>query len=117
MMSVNYLRISVTDRCNLRCVYCNPLGDYDFIAYKDILRFEEIRRIVRLFANCGIKKVRLTGGEPLVRKGIVQLVRQLAMTSGIEEISLTTNGVLLEQKASELKAAGMHRVNVSIDSA
>ncbi len=116
MIKINYLRISVTDRCNLRCVYCNPFGDCDFIAYNDILRFEEIQRIVRLFAECGIKKVRLTGGEPLVRKGIVQLVRQLAMTSGIEEVSLTTNGVLLEQKASELKAAGMHRINVSVDS-
>ena len=116
MTNVNYLRISVTDRCNLRCAYCNPSGECDFIPHEEILTFEEIERLVRLFAGCGVRKVRLTGGEPLVRKGIVQLVRQLAGISGIEEISLTTNGVLLAPMAAELKATGAKRVNVSIDS-
>jgi GTP 3',8-cyclase len=115
-MNVTYLRISVTDRCNLRCAYCNPSGECDFIRHEEILTFEEIERLVRLLAGCGIRKVRLTGGEPLVRKGIAQLVRRLAGVSGIEEISLTTNGVLLAPMAAELKAAGVKRVNVSIDS-
>ncbi|MFH1718921.1 MAG: GTP 3',8-cyclase MoaA [Planctomycetota bacterium] len=115
-MSVNYLRISVTDRCNLKCVYCNPLGDCDFIEHKEILTFEETHRIVRLFVGCGIRKVRLTGGEPLVRKNIVELVRSLAGIAGIEELALTTNGVLLEPAAAKLKEAGLHRVNVSMDS-
>ena len=116
-MSVNYLRISVTDRCNLRCIYCHPLGGCDFIERKEILRFEEIYRIVRLFVGCGIRKVRLTGGEPLVRKNIVHLVRELADVAGIEELALTTNGVLLEPIAAELKDAGLQRVNISVDSA
>jgi cyclic pyranopterin phosphate synthase len=115
-MSVNYLRISVTDRCNLRCTYCNPLGACDFIAHGEILTFEEIQRLVRLFAECGIRKVRITGGEPLVRKGIAELVRRLAGISGIEEVTLTTNGVLLAAMAAELKTAGATRVNVSVDS-
>ncbi len=115
-MNVDYLRISVTDRCNLRCVYCNPLGDCGLIERDEILRFEEIERIARVFAWCGVKKIRLTGGEPLVRRNIVRLVRGLAGLNGIEEISLTTNGVLLEGLAAELKGAGLNRVNVSIDS-
>ncbi len=116
-MSVNYLRISVTDRCNLGCIYCNPLDDCDFIQHEDVLTFEEIYRIVGLFAECGIKKVRLTGGEPLVRRNITQLVRQLTAITGVEELSLTTNGVLLEPVAAELKEAGLQAVNVSVDSA
>ena len=116
-MHIDYLRVSVTDRCNLRCVYCNPMGDCGFIDHREILRFEEIHRVVRLFAECGVSKVRLTGGEPLVRKNIVSLVEKLAATAGIKELSLTTNGVLLEQMAAELKAAGLNRVNVSVDSA
>jgi cyclic pyranopterin phosphate synthase len=115
-MSIDYLRISVTDRCNLQCIYCNPLGDCGFISRSEILRFEEIHRIVRLFAECGISKIRLTGGEPLVRKNIVALVEKLAATAGIKELALTTNGVLLEQMADELKAAGLGRVNISFDS-
>ncbi|MHC4571077.1 MAG: GTP 3',8-cyclase MoaA [Planctomycetota bacterium] len=115
-MSIDYLRVSVTDRCNLRCIYCNPLGDCGFISRREILRFEEIQRIVGLFAECGISKVRLTGGEPLVRKNIVTLVEKLAVTAGIKELSLTTNGVLLGQMADELKAAGLGRVNISVDS-
>jgi cyclic pyranopterin phosphate synthase len=115
-MRIDYLRVSVTDRCNLRCIYCNPLGDCGFISREEILRFEEIHRIVGLFAECGINKVRLTGGEPLVRKNIVALVKKLAATAGIEELALTTNGVFLEQMAGELKAAGLRRVNISVDS-
>lgn len=115
-MSIDYLRISVTDRCNLRCIYCTPLRDCEFIPRKEILMFEEIHRIAGLFAQCGITKIRLTGGEPLVRTNIVQLVWQLARLRGIDELTLTTNGVLLEPMAAELKAAGLKRVNVSMDS-
>ncbi len=115
-MSVDYLRISVTDRCNLRCVYCNPLGDSGFIAPKEILRYEEIYRLVRLFADRGIRKVRLTGGEPLVRKDIAHLTNKLSSIPGIEDLAMTTNGVLLEKTAADLKAAGLDRVNISVDS-
>ena len=116
-MKVDYLRISVTDKCNLRCVYCQPPSGCDLLDRKEILRLEEIHRIARLFAQCGITKVRLTGGEPLVRRNIVYLVRELAAIAGIEDLSLTTNGVLLGQMAAELKQAGLRRVNVSVDSA
>jgi cyclic pyranopterin phosphate synthase len=116
-MSVDYLRISVTDRCNLRCIYCNPLGDYGCIEPREILRFEEIERIARLFAECGINKFRLTGGEPLVRKDIVRLVDKLATIPNIDDLALTTNGVLLAPLAVQLKAAGLQRINISVDSA
>jgi cyclic pyranopterin phosphate synthase len=116
-MKTDYLRVSVTDRCNLRCIYCHPLGDCDFLGHNDILRFEEIYRIVRLFAQCGIRKVRITGGEPLVRRNIVYLIEQLAGIDEIDDLALTTNGVLLEPMAADLKNAGLHRVNVSMDSA
>ncbi|MHC4105346.1 MAG: GTP 3',8-cyclase MoaA [Planctomycetota bacterium] len=115
-MHVKCLRISVTDKCNLRCVYCRPLHDCAFIEDKEVLSFAEIHRIVRLFAGCGIERVRLTGGEPLLRKNITSLVAKLAAINGIRELTLTTNGVLLLQMADELKAAGLGRVNVSIDS-
>jgi len=115
-MSVDCLRVSVTNRCNLRCVYCHPVGDSGLIESKEVLRFDEIRRIVELFADCGIKKVRLTGGEPLLRNNIVRLVCELASIIGIEELSVTTNGVFLEPLAAELKAAGLQRVNISVDS-
>ena len=115
-MGVNCLRISVTDRCNLRCVYCRPHGDCDFIEQENVLKSDEIHRIVRLFADCGVDRVRLTGGEPLMRKDITSLVARLAATEGINELTLTTNGVLLHQMADELKAAGLDRINVSIDS-
>jgi cyclic pyranopterin phosphate synthase len=116
-MRVDYLRISVTDRCNLRCIYCAPLEDYEFIARKELLTFEEIHRIAGLFAQCGVSKIRLTGGEPLVRTDIVQLVQKLTQLAGIEEVTLTTNGVGLASAAAPLKAAGLKRVNVSMDSA
>jgi len=115
-MYIDYLRVSVTDRCNLRCIYCNPLGDYGLIKRDEILTFEEIHRIVGLFAQCGISRVRLTGGEPLVRKNITSLIEKLASITAVNEITLTTNGVLLEQSADELKTAGLNRVNVSVDS-
>ena len=115
-MSVDYLRVSVTNRCNLRCVYCHPLSDYGLVECEEILTFDEILRIIRLFAECGIKKVRLTGGEPLVRKNIVHLVRKLSAIVGIKELSITTNGVFLEPLAAELKTAGLQRANISVDS-
>jgi len=115
-MSIDCLRVSVTDRCNLRCIYCHPLPDCGLIEREEILGFGEICCIARLFAECGIKKLRLTGGEPLLRRDIVLLVRELAAIAGIEELSVTTNGVFLEQLAAELKAAGLRRVNISVDS-
>lgn len=115
-MSIDCLRVSVTDRCNLRCIYCHPLPDCGLIEHEEILGFEEILRIVRLFAECGITKVRLTGGEPLLKRDIVRLVRELAIIAGIEELSVTTNGVFLEPLAAELKAAGLQRINISVDS-
>ncbi len=116
-MNVDYLRISVTDRCNLRCVYCNPLGDHGPKDNREILTAEEIQRVVRLGAMCGIRKVRLTGGEPLVRADIVDLVGRLAQVDGVEDLALTTNGVLLTGLTPALKNAGLRRVNVSLDAA
>ena len=117
VMNVNYLRVSVTDACNLRCIYCNPLGDHGLGDRAAMLDFEEIQRVVRLCVECGIRRVRLTGGEPLVRGGIAGLVRRLAGVAGIEDLSLTTNGVLLGPMAADLKAAGLRRVNISLDAA
>lgn len=113
---INYLRISVTDRCNLRCFYCMPSEGVIPIRYKEILTYEEIVRIVRIAVPLGIKKVRLTGGEPLARKNIAFLIASLKSIQDIENISLTTNGVLLEKYADELARAGLDRVNVSLDS-
>jgi len=115
-LKTDYLRVSVTDRCNLRCVYCHPLDSCDFLEREEILKLEEIYRIVRLFVKCGIQKVRLTGGEPLVRKNIVYLVKKLAGIKEIKDLTLTTNGVLLESLAAKLKNAGLRRVNISVDS-
>jgi cyclic pyranopterin phosphate synthase len=116
-MNVDYLRVSITDRCNLRCVYCNPRGDRGLRDGEGILNFDEIHRVVGLCAECGIRKVRLTGGEPLMRRNIADLVHRLATVPGIEDLSLTTNGVLLGAQAADLKAAGLKRVNVSLDAA
>ena len=113
--SINYLRVSVTDRCNLRCVYCMPEQGVPFVPHQEILTLEEIARIIRVAAGMGLRRVRLTGGEPLVRKGIVNLVRWIGQTPGIEDISLTTNAMLLPSCAHELAAAGLRRVNVSLD--
>ena len=113
---INYLRISVTDRCNLRCVYCMPAEGVALMSHRDILSYEEIYTVVKASAEMGINKVRLTGGEPLVRAGLPDLVRLLAGIDTIDDISLTTNGILLAQHAAELKEAGLRRVNVSLDS-
>ncbi len=113
---IEYMRISVTDRCNLRCVYCMPGEGIDLTAPANILRYEELARVVRISADNGIKRFRITGGEPLVRKGIVGFISDLSKIDGIEELSLTTNGVLLSEYALALKEAGLNRVNVSLDS-
>jgi GTP 3',8-cyclase len=110
------LRVSVTDRCNFRCRYCMPAEGMPWIAREEILSFEEIERLVRLFVALGVREVRLTGGEPLVRRGFPALVGRLAAIEGIEDLSLTTNGYLLAEQAEELVEAGIGRVNVSIDS-
>jgi cyclic pyranopterin phosphate synthase len=113
------LRISVTDRCNFRCVYCMPRAvfgpDHAFLPSGDLLSFEEIERLVRTFARLGVEKVRLTGGEPLVRRDLPRLVASLAAIPGVRDLTLTTNGVLLPGKAEALKAAGLHRVTISLD--
>ncbi|MGF9824487.1 GTP 3',8-cyclase MoaA [Brevibacillus agri] len=111
----DYLRLSVTDRCNLRCVYCMPADGMEFEPDENILSIYEITEVVRVLAEMGVKKVRLTGGEPLVRKGIEELVAAIAETPGIEDIALTTNGIFLAKKAAKLKAAGLKRVNISLD--
>lgn len=112
---INYLRISVTDRCNLRCRYCMPEEGVPTIPHEKILTYEEILRLVRIFVSEGISKIRLTGGEPLVRKGIVEFVANLSKIDGIKDLSLTTNGILLKDYARELKQAGLNRVNISLD--
>jgi cyclic pyranopterin phosphate synthase len=112
---ISYLRVSVTDRCNLRCVYCMPPEGVPWRSHEEILRYEEIELIVQAAASLGISKVRLTGGEPLVRLGFVELVRLLARIPGIDDLSMTTNGTLLARYATELAEAGLKRVNVSLD--
>jgi len=112
---INYLRISVTDRCNLRCIYCMPAEGVDLRPHSDILSYEEIYTVARAAAELGINKLRVTGGEPLVRMGLPQLIRMLAGIEAIDDIALTTNGVRLADYAAELKAAGLKRVNVSLD--
>lgn len=114
-MRITYLRVSVTDRCNFRCKYCMPEGNQEFIPHPEILRYEEITEIVRVFSAFGVKSIRLTGGEPLVRKGLEELIFQLKSIEGIEEVTLTTNGYFLKEKARTLKENGLNRVNVSID--
>src|SRR5215472_14292832 len=109
------LRISVTDRCNFRCSYCMPLDEYKWIERQQVLSFEEIERLVRLFLDFGIEKVRLTGGEPLVRRDLHRLIARLAGVPGLSDISLTTNGALLAEQADALYTAGLRRINVSID--
>ena len=112
---INYLRISVTDRCNLRCIYCMPAEGVLLMSHRDILTYEEIYSVARAATELGINKVRLTGGEPLVRLGLTELVKMLAQIDAIDEISLTTNGTLLSRYAAELKQAGLKRVNISLD--
>jgi len=113
--NINYLRISVTDRCNLRCRYCMPEEGIRLISHDDILTYDEITEFTRLAVANGVNKVRITGGEPLVRKGVTELVSRLAGIEGITDLSMTTNGVLLAEYAAGLAAAGLMRVNISLD--
>lgn len=113
---INYLRISVTDRCNLRCSYCMPKEGLSLLGHDDILRYEEFLRIVRVAVTLGIIKVRITGGEPLVRRGLLDFLRHLVAIPGLQDVSLTTNGILLAEQAEGLYQAGIRRVNVSLDS-
>ena len=109
------LRVSVTDRCNIRCFYCMPAENVVFRPRDQLLTFEEIERFVRAVSPLGVNKIRITGGEPLVRSDLPVLIRSLANVPGIEDLALTTNGLLLAQQAEDLKAAGLHRLNVSLD--
>lgn len=112
---IDYLRISLTDRCNFRCIYCMPEDGVCQMDHDEILRIEDIERLVKVAAGIGIKSIRLTGGEPLVRKGVVDLVDSITNIDGIENVSMTTNGVLLPAMAEDLKRAGLSRVNISLD--
>lgn len=113
--TIEYLRISVTDRCNLRCKYCMPEGGVDLMPHEEILSLEEIARIVRILAPMGLKKVRLTGGEPMIRKNLTKLVRDIAKTPGIETVAMTTNGVLFADRVMDFMEAGLTHVNISLD--
>ncbi len=112
---ISYLRISVTDRCNLRCTYCMPPEGVISKRHDEILSFEEILEIVKESVNMGFSKIRLTGGEPLVRKGIIPFIENLTKIKGVQDIGLTTNGILLSQMAKDLKKAGLNRLNISLD--
>ncbi|MFA6034521.1 MAG: radical SAM protein, partial [Myxococcota bacterium] len=111
-----YLRISITDRCNLRCGYCMPPEGRRLVSHDELLHYEETLRLVTILASMGIRKVRVTGGEPLVRKGIAGLLKGISSVSGVNELCITTNGTLLAGLASAIKDAGVSRVNVSLDS-
>lgn len=113
--NINYLRVSVTDRCNLRCTYCMPAEGVTMLKHEDVLTFDEIVEFTRVAVGMGITKVRITGGEPMVRRGIVDLVRMLADVKGIEDLSMTTNGILLKKFAQPLYDAGIKRINISLD--
>lgn len=118
MAQTDYLRLSVTDNCNLRCIYCRPSGpvtQQQSPEERGLLEFDEIVRLVRLFAMAGVRRIRLTGGEPLVRRNLPELVAALRAVDGIRDISLTTNGVLLGEQLTALREAGLHRINVSLD--
>jgi GTP 3',8-cyclase len=113
--NIDYLRVSLADRCNLRCVYCMPEKGVEKLCHEDILRYEEVVKIVSAFSKMGISKVRYTGGEPLILKDIEKIIYETSSLSGIEDISLTTNGMLLADMAPSLKEAGLKRVNISLD--
>ncbi len=112
---INYLRVSVTDRCNLRCTYCMPAEGVELMLHTDILRFHEIAETVKYSVRLGVDKIMITGGEPLVRKGIVDLVDMISKIDGIKDFGMTTNGALLDKFAHQLSDAGLHRVNISLD--
>ena len=112
---LNYLRISITDRCNLQCRYCVPQDLIPKLSHREILTYEEILRVVQVATRLGISKVRVTGGEPLVRKGVYDFLIDLVTTEGLKDVSLTTNGVLLKDNLEKIKSAGIKRINVSLD--
>jgi len=114
--TINYLRLSVTDRCNLRCSYCMPAEGVEKCGHDDVLRYEELYLLAETAVSLGIEKIRVTGGEPLVRRGIVSFLDRLRQFPGLQELVLTTNGILLPQMAADLKAAGVTRLNISLDS-
>lgn len=109
------LRLSVTDRCNIRCAYCMPEADYTWLPRAHLLSFEEMTRLVRIFVRCGVSRLRFTGGEPLLRRDLPALVAQCVAVAGLDDVALTTNGILLAAHADALRAAGLHRVTVSLD--
>jgi cyclic pyranopterin phosphate synthase len=109
------LRISVTDRCNFRCLYCMPASEYTWVERKELLTFEEIVRLARIFVRLGVEKITVTGGEPLLRRNLEELIAQLVAIPGVRDLCLTTNGALLAERAARLRAAGLPRVNVSLD--
>ncbi|MHC4917350.1 MAG: GTP 3',8-cyclase MoaA [Planctomycetota bacterium] len=112
---INYLRVSVTDRCNLRCVWCMPEEGVELVPHDQVLSFEEILSVVRAAVDAGVDKVRLTGGEPLIRRDIVKLVAMLSKIEGVKDLAMTTNGILLQALAAPLRDAGLMRINVSLD--
>src|SRR5438309_4383403 len=114
--AIGSLRVSVTDKCNFRCTYCMPAEGLEWLPKREVLSFEEIERLVRVLARMGVREVRLTGGEPLVRRDLPELVRMLAAVPDVEDLSLTTNGILLDRLAGPLVEAGLRRINVSLDS-
>ena len=113
--AIDYMRVSVTDRCNLRCVYCMPEEGVPAVVHQDILTFDEIARLCGIGVRLGITKIKLTGGEPLVRRGLPELLKMLKSLHGIEQVTLTTNGILLKEQINELVYNGLDSVNISID--
>ncbi|OIP00297.1 MAG: radical SAM protein [Bacteroidetes bacterium CG2_30_32_10] len=113
--NINYLRISVTDRCNLRCLYCMPEEGFKLLKHEEILSYEEIIEVVNIAVDLGITKVRITGGEPLVRKGIIDFIKMISKNKGLDEVTMTTNGILLSDFATSLVEAGLSRINISLD--
>lgn len=114
--SINYLRISLTDQCNLKCFYCTPEGWQQKLASNELLSYEELLRVAKLAVAMGIRKIRLTGGEPLVRRQVLYFIRKLGALAGLDDIRLTTNGILLDEFAAKLLAAGVKKINISLDS-
>ena len=112
---IDYFRISITDRCNLRCCYCMPPGGVQWLSHADILSFEEITEVADRAVSLGMTKIRVTGGEPLVRRDVAVLIGMLARIPQVRDLAMTTNGILLAEHASALKAAGLQRVNISLD--
>ena len=113
--TIDYFRISITDLCNFRCIYCRPAEGVPLVSHSDILRYEEILRIAKVAKNLGMRKVRITGGEPLVRRGVLDFISRLVSETGLEDVALTTNGSKLQDMALSLRKAGLKRVNISLD--